>query len=184
MHRTAFSFSQKKLKWNLTGISRSPVLQINMTTNYSFYVPRVHNSSTEEQVRLQFRLNNIGVVRRVDFNQLADTNFMSAFVHMESMFDTSVAHTVIETVFHQAQPYRIHPDITNASIYWILLRNTRPVPETTLNIHQVVENHRILEQLVFQQQQQIEQLQATLIRLIGSNREQIIHTPIEITENM
>ncbi len=155
-----------------------------MTTNYSFYVPRVHNSCSEEQVRLQFRLHNIGVVRRVDFNQLADTNFMSAFVHMESMFDTDVARAVIDTVFGHQQPYRMHPDITNASIYWILLRNTRPVPETTLNIHQVVENHRILEQLVFQQHQQIEQLQATLNRLIGSNREQIIHTPVEITENM
>jgi len=159
-----------------------------MTTNYSFYVPRIHDSCSEEQVRLQFRLQGVGIVKRVDFNTILGTNFKKAFVHMESVFDTDHARAIIDTVFEQAQPYRIYPDITNASIYWILLRNARPVPETTLNVHQLAENHRILEQLVFQQQQQIEQLQMTLNHLIlhgAPDREdvramlsQIIHTPV------
>lgn len=160
-----------------------------MNTNYSFYVPRIHISCSEEQVRLQFRLQGVGIVRRVDFNQLADMNFKSAFVHMESVFDTDFARAVVETVFVKREFTHIYPDITNANIYWILLRNRTPVPETTLNLHQVVENHRILEQLVFQQQQQIEQLQATINRLVlhgAPNREdvramlsQIVNTPVE-----
>jgi hypothetical protein len=137
-----------------------------MTTNYSFYVPRVHDSCSDEQVRLQFRLQGVGIVRRVDFNPILGTNFKKAFVHMESMLNTDYARAVIDTVFVKREFIQIHPDITNPSIYWILLKNTCPVPETTLNVHQLAENHRILEQLVFQQQQQIDQLQATLNRII------------------
>ena len=163
-----------------------------MTTTYSFYVPRVHDFCSEEQVRLQFRLQGIGIVRRVDFKPILGTNFKKAFVHMESVFDTDFARAVIETVFVKREFTQIHPDITNASIYWILLRNRSPVPETTLNLHQLAENHRILEELVFQQQQQIEQLQMTLNRLVldgAPNSEdvramlsQIVNTPVEFEE--
>jgi hypothetical protein len=164
-----------------------------MTTNYSFYVPRIHDSCSEEQVRLQFRLQGVGIVRRVDFNPILGTNFKKAFVHMESIFDTDFARNVVDTVFVKREFTHIYPDITNANIYWILLMNRSPVPETTLNLHQVVENHRILEQLVFQQQQQIEQLQATIDRLVlhgapdredvGAMLSQIINTPVEIEGN-
>ena len=176
----------------MVALSRSPVLQTNMTTNYSFYVPRIHDSCSDEQVRLQFRLQGVGVVRRVDFNPILGTNFKKAFVHMESVFDTDFARTVVETVFVKREFTHIYPDITNPSIYWILLMNTRPVPETNLNLHQLAENHRILEQLVFQQQQQIDQLQMTLNHLIlhgAPDREdvramlsQIINTPVEFEE--
>ena len=136
------------------------------TNNNSFYIPRMHVRYDEKQVKLQLRLLNLGVVKRVDFNELDDANFKSAFVHMESFFDTDVARAICDYVFQQSQPYRVYPDVVNTKIYWMLLRNANPVPETNLNIHQVVENHRILEQIVFQQQAAILQLQEVIKLLI------------------
>jgi hypothetical protein len=51
------------------------------------------------------------------------------------------------------------------SSYWLLLKNKFPVPETELNLSQVVENARILEERVAKQEEMIE-YQATKIEKI------------------
>ena len=126
------------------------------TTNYSFCIPRMSVACGEDYVRAVFADMDIGRVRRVDFNAF-DDRFQTAFVHMEMMFDTEVANYIKIHVFEKGSSSRIIPNAINQKIYWILLKNACPIQETNLNIHQVVENHRILEQLVFRQQEIIDQ---------------------------
>jgi hypothetical protein len=125
-------------------------------TNYSFCIPRMSADCGEDYVRAVFADMDIGCVRRVDFVAI-DDRFQTAFVHMESMFDTGVANYIKIHVFGKGSSSRIIPDANNQKIYWILLKNVCPIQDTKLNIHQVVENHRILEQLVFRQQEIIDQ---------------------------
>jgi hypothetical protein len=143
------------------------ILQLTMaTTNYSFRIPRMSNACGEDYVRAVFHGMGIGRVRRVDFVTF-DEHFKSAFVHMEAMYETELANHVKNCVSENGDAYRIHPDTFNPKIYWILLNNTNPVPDTELNIHQVVENHRILEQLVFRQQEIIDHLSMKIDELMA-----------------
>jgi len=84
---------------------------------------------------------------------------------MTSINYSESVDAIMTKVFNNQEGVRMYPDTLNANAYWILLANKNPVTETTLNIHQVVENARILQDLVFKQVDQIERLQEMVYSL-------------------
>ena len=134
----------------------------------SFYVPRIAKDYSEEDVIAAFDNIGIGLATRVDFAPLAPVApgqresaeslrcpFQKAFVHLEYLYDTDIGHTINDTVVCADNSCRVYPSDNE---YWILMNNKMAVPATKLNVHQIVENHRILEQTVMAQAKQIAEL--------------------------
>jgi hypothetical protein len=136
--------------------------------SYSFFIPRMSTSYNSDTVRAVFAGQlAIGDVMRVDFVDIpGDDKFVKAFVHMNSVFDSEANTHILQQVFKNNDSVRAYPDAANAKSYWLLLKNKHPVVETRLNIHQVVENANILQELVFKQINQIDRLQQTIGRLL------------------
>ena len=144
----------------------------------SLYIPRMSTSYNEDRVRATFNRMMIGQVTRVDFASLVqgepNPKFQKAFVHLSNFYDTDAANQLRSSLKTTQDSVRIYPDSCNyynkqspvSPVYWIVLLNKNPVAETNLNIHQVVENHRILEQLVFEQAATIQSLEARLEQLV------------------
>ena len=134
----------------------------------SFYIPRITKNYSEDDIVRAFHGLSIGKVMRVDFAPLLPVApgvresmeslcnpFQKAFVHLEWLYDTDIAKTIGSTVLDADNSYRIYPWLTNNHEYWILLNNKTAIPATRLNVHQMAENHRILEQTVMAQEKQI-----------------------------
>ena len=137
----------------------------------SFYIPRMSIDHTEYSVAYAFRENFIGDIKRVDFVPLEPHNerFCSAFVHCYCA-NSELVRLLDEPVGKSGYRFQINP-----KEYWILLKNKNPVSETRLNIHQVVENARLLEQRVQEQHEwiehqaeQITRIQDTVNRLMAT----------------
>jgi hypothetical protein len=134
----------------------------------SFFIPRRATRFTESQVHEVFYRFYIGRVNRVDFVPIVgETRFQSAFVHMEYVNDVHATNVIMDRVFNQNKGYKIYPDYINQNAYWILLKNKNPVSDTRLNIHQIVENANILQDLVTKQGMQIARLQDVIYQMSG-----------------
>ena len=108
------------------------------TSTYSFYIPRVSRTYTEEEIKIIFSsVVMIGDVKRVDFVPI-NKKFQRAFVHMDMFYDVETTNGLRETVFEQGRAVRVYPGQLVKRIYWILLNNNNPVPETTMNLSQIV----------------------------------------------
>ena len=135
--------------------------------SYSFYVPLMALRYTEESVKTIFESKfGLGVVNRVDFVAIeGNQRFQKAFIHMSTINCIESVDAIMTKVFNNHESVRMYPDAVNVNTYWILLANKNPVTETSLNIHQVTENARILQELVFKQTEQIARLQETVYNL-------------------
>ena len=108
------------------------------TSTYSFYIPRVSRTYTEEEIKIIFSsVLMIGDVKRVDFVPI-NKKFQRAFVHIDMFYDVETTNGLRETVFEQGRAVRVYPGQLVKRIYWILLNNNNPVPETTMNLSQIV----------------------------------------------
>ena len=134
----------------------------------SLYIPRISKRYEEQDVIDAFNDIDIGVVTRVDFAPLVPVApgqresaeslscpYQKAFVHMEYLHDTEIGWTIYDSVVGADNSCRVYP---NPKEYWILMNNKMAVPAVNLNVHQIAENHRILEQTVMAQAVQIEKL--------------------------
>ena len=150
---------------------------------YSFYIPRINTQYSEEDVRYLFQETGIGMVQRVDFAPInprpgfgvnAYNVVRSAFVHFSLIYNTDLANRIIATT-DAGQSYGFY---VSEHQYWILLKAHNPVPTTMMNIHQVVDNCRVLEESVseksnstekrFEEQAtRIAQLEATVAKQSG-----------------
>jgi hypothetical protein len=135
--------------------------------NLSVYIPRINNNVTEEFVKQSFMTQHIGIVNRVDFVPiispapgLADS-YESAFVHFDGYYYDERTDEMYEKVFEQGKSWKFYP-IPSSTEYWLLLKNNNPVHPTKLNIHQLAENHRILEESASIQSQYIQELYNTI----------------------
>lgn len=170
----------------------------------SLYIPRISKRYEEQDVIDAFNDIDIGVVTRVDFAPLVPVApgqresaeslrcpYQKAFVHMECLHDTDIGWTINDTVVGADNSCRVYP---NAKEYWILMNNKMAVPATNLNVHQIAENHRFLENTVMAQAVQIEKLdevvniQATqitrLLELIMNIERQMLVMNIERQQNL
>jgi hypothetical protein len=127
---------------------------------YSIYIPRISTIFEQKDIDRILAQYNIASVRRVDFVPLPMTNddWCSAFVHC-FYIEPSVWN-----VLNGGKGYRLQATLKE---YWILLKNKNPIVDTRLNIHQVVENARLLEERVLKQTEQIDRLQETIYQLLG-----------------
>jgi hypothetical protein len=145
------------------------------TSPISFYVPRISKDYGELDVIDAFDNMGIGLVTRVDFAPLAPITpgqresaesirnpFQKAFVHVDYLYDTDIGHTINDAVVCADNSCRVYPSDNE---YWILMNNKMAVPATNLNVHQIAENHRILEQTVMAQAKQIAELIQLLKKL-------------------
>jgi len=130
-------------------------------TIVSLYIPRMNVMYTKEMVENVFDTLFTGIkITRIDFvpiindtDNSVNKNYRSAFVHMY-MQCRSKLKELYNTVFIQGLGYQLV--LNGIDSYWFLLNNKNPIPETELNISQVVENARLLEERVIKQQEIIE----------------------------
>lgn len=133
----------------------------------------VHHDETYVKLVLQNQYK-FGVVNRVDFTTInkkpgfsenMTNNFKSAFVHFDCIWNKSYLYSKDGKKFWDAieneTPYKVNLEKNEfergKNEYWICLKNKNPVKSTLMNIHQVVENSRYLENLVAEQSNEIEE---------------------------
>jgi hypothetical protein len=135
--------------------------------NLSVYIPRLNINVTEDYVKQVFRNQHVAIVERVDFIPIVspapglEKDLQSAFVHFDAYFYDEKTDDMYEKVFEQCSSWKFYPD-DNSDEYWLLLKNNKPVQATNLNIHQIAENHRILEEKVSVQENHIQELYNTI----------------------
>ena len=134
-----------------------------MSAQLSFYIPRMDIHYNTELVSAVFDRFYIGQVYRVDFVEIpGDSKFQSAFVHMEIVYDVPSTDTIIDKVFVQNKPFKIRPDVFGGGTKWTLLKNKNPITETRLNIHQIVEKTKKLEDQVREHEERIYKLESII----------------------
>jgi len=144
-------------------------------TPFSIYIPRV---SAEYNAPLLEHIFNrdIGAVERVDLlpcgvKKWADranpnTRFNKVFVHLKYFYNYGVSKKIQQALSQDGGSYSLP---TQPYEYFILLKNRDPVPSTILNIHQVVDNCRLMEQEVETQKQEIAELKTMVADLEAKN---------------
>ena len=141
------------------------------------YIPRVNNSTCEMDIRYQMHAFEIGSVKRVDFSPIGKTPgfklpekilpYKMAFVHFESFYDSANAQLFISTLT-EGRSFTMQFE----KYYWMVLPAKNIVPETTMNIHQVVENCRFLEKKLEEQSALIEKQSALIEKLLSAEKSQ------------
>lgn len=132
-----------------------------MNSVASIYIPRMSPGYNINYINDVMTRNRIGTVSHIDFTPVNkkhgfsenyEQGFISAFIHFSS------TDYVLEHIKSGAS-YKIR---INPNEYWICLLNKNPIPRTMMNIHQVVENCRYLENLIDLQGKKIELLERKL----------------------
>jgi len=142
----------------------------------SYYIPRVRKYHTQQSIVNMFYAKAIGYVRRVDFVPIegrdAD-NFVSAYVHFDSLYDSPVQRDIYQTIVYgsNGQGREAFKFYLSDMEYWLINLNLTPIPETILNIHQIDENHKILED-------RVNELEAT-IHMLRDILEKYINPPVK-----
>ena len=126
---------------------------------YSVFIPTISKVHTEEIIANYFALNSVGKVERVDFVEFQSgvkglhsdvKDFQQAFVHFSPQQKTREIMEAIE----QKGSYRFYPceklinicSFKEQTQYWILLKNKNPVPKTELNVNQLANNQKLMEE--------------------------------------
>lgn len=147
------------------------------TTVSSFYIPRMSCNYDETGVKIAFSFLNIGDVNRVDFNPLpssdgsngsnasASPEFQSAFVHITRFYFNPIADNIQKKVINEEEAVRVYPDFTDATVYWILLKNKNPVTETRLNIHQMADIMQKQREMIEEQHEMIDKMKEEIVQL-------------------
>ena len=145
----------------------------------------------EESVKNVMTNYGIGTVSYVDFTPInkkpgfgekVDDVVKSAFVHfsdpMMSSFDNNYHYNSRRTlgnenfwniVLYRDGPYKLQISLGE---YWLCLENTKPVQRTMMNIHQVVENSRHLENLIEKQAEKLKEQEET-IKMLDNKLENV-----------
>ena len=109
----------------------------------SIYIPNIPVAFSEQMVAEIFKTSQIGSVERVDFLAPHEHNarIRKAFVH----FTPYNSERMCAVAQHHAnnESYRLIVD--GQGHFWDLCENKRPIPMSTLNIHQLTENIRIMQ---------------------------------------
>jgi hypothetical protein len=160
---------------------------MNVNTNLSIYIPRMSTRWTQEGISEVMSKKFIGTVSYVDFTPInkkpgfgedVDSVVKSAFIHFSEDCHESIMKNEFWRTIESGSSYKLQLERE----YWICLKNKNPVQRTLMNIHQVVENGRHLENLiasqseeiklmkeiVYKQQKDIEALCMSIYHIIGN----------------
>lgn len=131
-----------------------------MNSYASIYIPRICAYHTEDTVGYIMDNYMVGTVSYVDFTPInkkpgfdedVDNVVKSAFIHF------SIARNIeFWNVIETGEAFKLR---VNKNEYWLCLKNKNPVKRTLMNIHQVVENGRHLENLIGEQANKIQLLE-------------------------
>ena len=142
------------------------------STLLSFYIPRININFTKTEVRnnlenrfIDCNIERIDFVSILNLDKIVNPNYRSAFIHMY-LRNLPSSIELYKTTYVEEAAFKFYLNNKSDS-YWLLLKNKFPVPETELNLSQVVENARLLEERVAKQEEIIE-YQATKIEKIES----------------
>ena len=95
-----------------------------MSDNISIYIPFVHVSCTEQEIKNVFKTLLIGEVERVDFvvknNNVA--KYFMCFVHFKEFYNNQAANNIIQKL-ENGEEARI---VYNDPYYWALYKNKNP----------------------------------------------------------
>ena len=140
-----------------------------MNSEFSIYIPRMSTLHSVETIVAIFNSYGIGIIDRVDFTPInkkpgfgenVDFVVKSAFVHFSYPRTVSGSQgEIFWKTISSGEPYKIQ---VYENEYWICLKNKKPIQRTLMNIHQVVENGRHLENMVQEQAKKIEELERKL----------------------
>jgi hypothetical protein len=138
------------------------------------YIPRISTLVPSNVIVRELETRGIGRVSRVDFAPITkhpgfgkdvDLVVRSAFVHFKDSFINELTAEIIQQ-FKNGEGYRFYPEFCQPPYfgreYWLLLKATNPIPETTMTNAQIVNNCHLLEVRVEEQAQTIRQLQEAL----------------------
>jgi hypothetical protein len=157
-----------------------------------FYIPRIGIEYSFQDIK--YILSIVGNVCRIDFNKLTknknttqNKKYHSAFIHFNSINSNLTTDQIKHTLFKLNDCRIVNNDelyikqccihkypstgqgfkfyINNSTNYLLLFPNKNTVADTKLNIHQVVENARILEERVESQSTDIENMKKMIIAL-------------------
>jgi hypothetical protein len=142
------------------------------------------NIHDEEAVKHILKILRIGAVSRVDFTPINkkpgfgekhDDVVKSAFIHFFDTpsgfpFDTPDGFPYDEAFWWEIASGMSCRIPVSKNEYWIFLKNNNPINKTLMNIHQVVENGRHLENLIEEQAKTIEK-QADAIKDLSEKLE-------------
>ena len=110
----------------------------------TIYIPYVNINIMEDTIAEIFYNFGIGQIKRVDFLESDPTKpgTRQIFVHMQTWFNSPLATAIKNSLLDNIAAYRFQFSHT---AYWLLLPAKNPIQDTVLNIHQLAENMRLLE---------------------------------------
>ena len=143
-----------------------------MSSNFSIYIPRIACFHDENFIRRIMETYRIGKVSHVDFvpinkkpgfyeNINVTDTVRSVFVHFAQPTITevyqmqSLSHSNFWNVVAKNQPYKL---VISLSEFWMCLKTHYPAQRTMMNISQVVDNCRYLEDCLENQNSYIKKL--------------------------
>jgi uncharacterized coiled-coil protein SlyX len=115
---------------------------------------------TEDMVKTEMTYRKVGYASRIDFTEINKkpgfktkgnvTGKKSAFIHFDAFHNSE-----IHEAFSRGLSYRMNIGYPTPDEYWIILPARNPIPRTMMNVHQIVENCRFLEEKIEEQQEKI-----------------------------
>ncbi len=154
---------------------------MNVNSITSIYIPRMaafHNELNIKNIMAEYCIGHISHIdftpinQKPGFGENVNNVVKSAFIHF---VDTSsylngfsrvendegiVGNFEFWQTIASGQPYKLQ---INQHEYWLCLVNKNPVQRTMMNIHQVVENGRHLENIIREQDKKIRELEEKLM---------------------
>lgn len=142
-----------------------------MSVYASIYIPRMEAHHTQESINYFMMYYRIGKVSHVDFTPVNKKpgfeekytqNIKSAFVHFtdpnlcgDDNFGLKYKNTGNNYFWDEIVSGGSYKMFISDDEYWLCFNNKNPVQRTTMNIHQVVENGRYLENIIKKQTETI-----------------------------
>lgn len=117
----------------------------------SIYIPRMQLNISEEILRKELE-NTIGKIHRIDFtckdkkpgfHEVHNYIYKSAFIHFSFVYKNILTNNILYCLNLEKGNFKYYPVIVKE--YWLLLKTKNPIPDTYMNNCQIVENARLLE---------------------------------------
>jgi hypothetical protein len=140
-----------------------------VTHNTSVYIPSIvsptgHNVDIDYIIYLFENIWDLGSVNRVDIFDVVNSNGKragnkrGAFIHMNSWENNSSTELILEEIMQtgQCQLWLTNNTNNGRGCYWILKKmNREPIKETELNVHQLADKLREMQELIAERDAQI-----------------------------
>ena len=143
-----------------------------VTMPVTLYIPYVRVQHTKEYMKTAFEF--AGEITRIDFVEIrnfqtkeVNPQYKHAFIHLSHICQSEQADALFQWIHDYEHVVMNFPDENgNIAEFWKVYIAEQPVPETELNIHQLANNFRIVDDKVldleeenFRQSVLIEQLE-------------------------